>query len=45
MYLWARDSFVCTVGIVAEIIRQYVRKHEEEQMMEKQRWLWRDNDG
>jgi len=43
MHIWARGYCVSTVGINEETIRQYIRKHQEEELQEEQRRLWKYN--
>ena len=43
MHIWARGYFVSTVGIDREIIRQYVKEQEDDQIREEQLRLWKDN--
>ena len=43
MHIWARGYCVSTVGINEEVIREYVRKQQEEEIEEEQRRLWKDN--
>ncbi len=43
MHLWARGYFVSTVGINSEVIREYVKNQEDEQIREEQRRLWKDD--
>lgn len=43
LHIWARGYCVSTVGINEEIIRQYIRKQEEEDIREEQRRLWKDD--
>jgi putative transposase len=40
-HFWARGYFVSTVGRDAEVIREYIRKQEEEDMRLEQMNLWR----
>ena len=42
MHVWARGYFVSTVGIDREIIKNYVRNQEEEQINEDQMRIWKD---
>jgi len=41
----ARGHCVSTVGINEDVIREYVRKQQEEEVKEEQRRLWKDNSG
>ena len=41
----ARGYCVSTVGINEDVIREYVRKQQEEEVKEEQRRLWKDNSG
>jgi putative transposase len=43
MHIWARGYGVSTVGINEDVIREYVRKQQEEEVQEEQRRLWKDN--
>ncbi len=43
MHIWARGYCVSTVVINEETIRKYIRKHQEEELQEEQRRLWKDN--
>ena len=45
MHIWARGYFVSTVGIDSDIIKQYVRQQQEDEVRTEQLHLWRDNDG
>ena len=45
MHIWARGYCVSTVGINEEVIREYVRKQQEEEVKEEQWRLWKDNSG
>jgi putative transposase len=45
MHMWARGYFVSTVGVNEEVIRNYIKKHQEEEIQEEQRRLWKDNSG
>ena len=45
MHIWARGYCVSTVGINEDVIREYVRKQQEEEVKEEQRRLWKDNSG
>ena len=40
-HFWARGYFVSTVGRDTEVIREYIRKQEEEDMRLEQMNLWR----
>ncbi len=43
LHIWARGYFVSTVGIDSAIIQQYVKEQVEEQIIEQQLSLWRDD--
>ncbi len=43
MHIWARGYCVSTVGMNEEVIREYIRKQQEEEIKEEQRRLWKDN--
>jgi putative transposase len=43
MHIWARGYGVSTVGINEDVIREYARKQQEEEVQEEQRRLWKDN--
>jgi putative transposase len=43
MHLWARGYFVSTAGVDRDVIRNYVKEQQEDQMKEDQLRLWRDN--
>jgi putative transposase len=43
MHIWARGYFVSTVGIDRDVIRNYVKGQQEDQMREEQLRLWRDS--
>ena len=43
MHIWARGYCVSTVGLNEEVIREYIRKQQEEEIQEEQRRLWKDN--
>jgi putative transposase len=45
MHICARGYCVSTVGMNEEVIREYVRKQQEEEIKEEQRRLWKDNSG
>src|SRR5208282_652654 len=45
MHIWARGYFVSTVGIDSDIIKQYVRQQQEDEVRIEQLRLWKDNDG
>ena len=45
MHIWARGYFVSTVGINSDVIREYVKNQEDEQVREEQRRLWKDDGG
>ena len=45
MHIWARGYCVSTVGMNEEVISEYVRKQQEEEVKEEQRRLWKDNSG
>ena len=40
-HFWARGYFVSTVGRDTEVIREYIRKQEEEDKRLEQLYLWR----
>jgi len=42
MHIWARGYFVSTVGIDREVIRQYVKNQQNDQIHEDQLRLWKD---
>ena len=44
MHIWARGYFVSTVGIDRDIIQNYVRQQQEDEIRSEQLRLWRDND-
>jgi len=44
MHIWARGYFVSTVGIDRDIIQNYVRQQQEDEVRSEQLRLWRDND-
>ena len=37
--------FISTVGIDSDIIKQYVRQQQEDEVRTEQLHLWKDNDG
>ena len=41
--LWARGYFVSTVGIDRDTVRNYVKKQQDDQLMDEQLRLWRDD--
>jgi putative transposase len=43
MHIWARGYGASTVGINEDVIREYVRKQQEEEVQEEKRILWKDN--
>ena len=43
MHIWARGYFVSTGGIDREVIRNYVKEQQEDQLREDQLRLWKDN--
>jgi len=43
LHLWARGYFVSTVGIDREVIRNYVKDQQENQIREEQLRLWKDS--
>lgn len=43
LHIWARGYFVSTVGIDSAIIQQYVKEQVQEQIIEQQLNLWRDD--
>jgi len=45
MHIWARGYFVSTVGVDREIIKQYVRQQQDDEIRGEQLRLWKDNDG
>jgi putative transposase len=45
MHIWARGYFVSTLGIVNDIIKQYVRQEQEDEVRTEQLHVWKDNDG
>ena len=45
LHIWARGYCVSTVGINEEVIREYIRKQEDEEYREEQRRLWKDDGG
>ena len=45
MHIWARGYFVSTVGVDREVIKQYVRQQEDNEIRGEQLRLWKDNDG
>jgi putative transposase len=44
LYIWARGYFVSTVGIDRDVIQQYVRQQQDDEMRGEQLRLWKDND-
>jgi putative transposase len=45
MHIWARGYFVSTVGVDREVIKQYVRQQQDNEIRGEQLRLWKDNDG
>jgi len=45
LHLWARGYFLSTVGIDREVIRNYVKDQQENQIREEQLRLWKDSNG
>ena len=45
LHIWARGYFVSTVGIDRDVIKQYVRQQQDDEMRGEQLRLWKDNDG
>ena len=43
MHIWARGYFVSTVGIDRDVIKNYVKDQQEDQIREEQLRLWKDN--
>ena len=43
MHIWARGYFVSTGGVDRDLIRNYVKEQQEDQLREDQLHLWRDN--
>ena len=43
MHIWARGYFVSTVGVDRDIIRNYVKEQQEDQLRGEQLRLWKDN--
>ena len=43
MHIWARGYFVSTAGVDRDIIRNYVKEQQEDQLREDQLRLWKDN--
>ena len=43
LHVWARGYFVSTVGIDREVIRNYVKDQQENQIREEQLRLWKDS--
>jgi REP element-mobilizing transposase RayT len=43
MHIWDRGYFVSTGGIDREVIRNYVKEQQEDQLREGQLRLWKDN--
>lgn len=44
LHIWARGYFVSTVGIDRDVIKQYVRQQQDDEMRGEQLRLWKDND-
>ena len=44
LHIWARGYFVSTVEIDREVIKQYVRQQQDDEMRGEQLRLWKDND-
>ena len=44
LHIWARGYFVSTVGIDRDVIQQYVRQQQDDEMRGEQLCLWKDND-
>ena len=44
LHIWARGYFVSTVGIDRDVIKQYVRQQQDDEMRVEQLRLWKDND-
>jgi putative transposase len=42
--IWARGYFVNTIGIDRDVIQQYVRQQQDDEMRGEQLRLWKDND-
>ena len=43
LHIWARGYFVSTVGIDRDVIRNYVKEQQDNQIREDQLRLWRDS--
>ena len=43
MHIWARGYFVSTAGVDREVIRNYVKEQQEDQLRDDQFRLWKDN--
>ena len=43
IHIWARGYFVSTVCIDSDVIRNYVKEQAEEQILEEQLRLWKDD--
>ena len=43
MHIWARGYFVSTVGIDRDVIKNYVKEQQEDQIREEQLRIWKDN--
>jgi REP-associated tyrosine transposase len=44
LHIWARGYFVSTVGTDRDVIKQYVRQQQDDEMRGEQLRLWKDND-
>ena len=44
LHIWARGYFVSTVGIDRDVIKQYVRQQQDDEMRGEQLRIWKDND-
>jgi putative transposase len=44
LHIWARGYLVSTVGIDRDVIKQYVRQQQDDEMRGEQLRLWKDND-
>ena len=44
LHIWSRGYFVSTVGIDRDIIQNYVRQQQDEELRCEQLRLWKDND-
>ena len=42
LHLWARGYFVSTIGINEEVVRRYIKNHQEEELFEEQLKVWKD---